>query len=262
MVTTKTSGHTEQFVDLATGRVHVLKGGTGDPVLILHHDIGNPGWLPFYATLAKHYTVYVPEHPGYGKSDRPDWARSVRDLASIYLWLLNDLGIAKVNLVGLGFGGWIAAEMASMDHHSIKKLVLVGAMGVQPREGEILDQFLVSSTDYVKAGFHDVSHFEKLHGEPDLDLLEFWEIAREMTTRIAWKPYMFDQSLPHLLPGIKTPTLLVWGKEDKIVPPDCAKRYLEGLPNAKLEVLPNCGFRAEVEKADQLAKLTRDFFAK
>jgi len=260
-VTLKTSTHTEQFVDLATGRVQLLKGGSGDPVVVLHHDVGNPGWLPFYEALAKQHAVYVPSHPGFGKSDRPDWARTVRDLACMELWLLNELGLHQVSLCGLGFGGWIAAEMASMDRHLIKKLVLVGAMGVQPREGEILDQFLISSTDYVKAGFHDQKHFQALHGEPDVDLLEFWEIAREMTTRVAWKPYMFDQSLPHLLPGVKTPTLLVWGREDRVVPMDCAKRYLETLPNARLEVLPNCGLRAEVERPKELARLVHDFIA-
>lgn len=259
-MTLTSTTHAEQFIDQAWGRFQVLKGGSGDPLLILHHDVGNPGWLPFYDSLSKHYTVYVPSHPGYGKSDRPDWARTVRDVAALYLWLLDDLGIQSLDVCGLGFGGWIAAEMATMSHRLFKHLVLVDAMGVQPRKGEILDQFLVSTTEYVKAGFYDQSHYTRLYGEePDLDLLEFWEIAREMTTRVAWKPYMFDQSLPHLLPGVKTPTLLVWGKEDKIVPLDCAHRYLEGLPNARLEVLSGCGFRVEVEKPHELAMLIRDF---
>lgn len=262
-MTLTSSTSTEQFVDLAWGRTQLLKGGSGDPLVVLHHDTGNPGWLPFYEALAKKRTVYVPSHPGYGKSDRPDWARTVRDLAALHLWLLDELRQRPVSLCGLGFGGWIAAEMATMDHQLFKKMVLVGAMGVQPRTGEILDQFLISSADYVRAGFHDRATFEKLYGgEPDLDQLEFWELAREMTTRVAWKPYMFDQSLPHLLPGVKTPTLLVRGAEDKIVPEDCARRYLEGLPHARLEVVRGAGHYLEIEKPNELARLVLDFLAR
>ncbi|MEE9285302.1 MAG: alpha/beta hydrolase [Dehalococcoidia bacterium] len=246
---------TEEMLELPWGDVEMLKAGSGNPLLVLHHDIGNPGWLPFYDQLAQSFTVYVPSHPGFGKSDRPDWARTVRDLASLYVWLLEELGLRPLDVCGLGFGGWIAAEMATMDHGGFRRQVLVGAAGLQPTEGEILDQFLVSSTEYVQSGFSEASKCESIYGaEPDIDQLEVWEINREMTTRVAWKPYMFNQSLPHLIPGIKTPTLLVWGKDDRIVPLSCARRYLEGLPNARLEVMEGSGHFVEMERPDELAK--------
>jgi pimeloyl-ACP methyl ester carboxylesterase len=121
-------------VEVAGGKVHFLTSGTGEPVLILHRDVGNPGWLPFYEHLAQHFTVYVPSHPGFDQSDRPDWMRKVRDMAMVYQWLLKDMKLNSLSVVGLGFGGWIAAEMASMDHHQLKKLVLVSAMGMQTSE--------------------------------------------------------------------------------------------------------------------------------
>jgi pimeloyl-ACP methyl ester carboxylesterase len=186
--------------------------------------------------------------------------RNVRDLAIVYQWLLKDLKLDALSVVGLGFGGWVAAEMATMCHHQCQRLVLVGAMGIQPTQGAILDQFLIYTTDYIKAGFHDQTKFEQLYGsEPGIDQLETWEINREMTTRIAWKPYMFNQALPRLLRGVETPTLIVWGKEDRIVPLNCGERYVEVLLNAKLEVLDHCGHFAEVEKPNELAKLVREF---
>jgi len=253
---------TEQMVDMAWGRMQLLKKGTGEPLFVYHHDVGNPGWLPFYEALAQKHTVYVPSHPGYPKSTLPEWARTVRDLATLHLWLINELGLQSVSAVGLGFGGWIAAEMATMDHRLFKKLVLVNSMGIQPKEGEILDQFLVSTTEYAKLCFHQPKGFEQQYGEPDIDQLEFWELCREMTTRVAWKPYMFNQSMPHLVAGVRTPTLLVAAKYDKVVPMDCAKRYLGGLPNARLEVLDGAGHFAEMEKPNELAKLVNDFLAK
>ena len=250
----------ERFIEVAGGKIQLLQGGTGEPLLILHSDVGNPGWLPVYEALARHFTVYVPSHPGYGKSDRPDWMRNVRDAAIVQTQLLKELGLESPSLLGLGFGGWIAAEMATMGPSRYKKMILVGAMGIQPSQGEILDQFLIYTTDYIKAGFYDQTKYDALYGDaPDIDQLEQWEIHREMTTRIAWKPYMFNQGLPHLLGGVETPTLVVWGKEDKIVPLNCGERYVQELPNAQLTVLDQCGHFVDVEQPHELATLTRKF---
>ena len=250
----------ENIIEVAGGKIHCLQSGFGEPLLILHRDVGNPGWLPFYEVLAKKFTVYVPSHPGFDKSERPDWMRNVRDLAALYAWSLKDLKIPSLSVIGLGFGGWIAAKLATMNHQLFKKMVLVSAMGVQPGHGEILDQFLLYTTDYIAAGFADRGKMEQLYGkEPEVDQLVTWEINREMTTRIAWKPYMFNQALPVLLRGVDTPTLVVWGKDDKITPVNCGERYMQFLPHAQLVTLNQCGHFVEVEKADELAKLVLPF---
>ena len=96
-------------------------------------------------TLSRNdFDVIVPHHPGWGKSERPAWLRHPRDIAAIYSWLLAELGLTSVSLVGLGFGGWIAAEMASQSPTTYHRLVLVGAMGIKPPEGDIADQAIVS----------------------------------------------------------------------------------------------------------------------
>ena len=252
--------YTENVVEIAGSKMHFLQGGIGEPMLILHRDIGNPGWLPFYERMAQRFSVSVPYHPGFDKSERPDWMRNVRDLAAVYAWFLKDRQLSPVHVVGLGFGGWVAAELATMNHSLFKKMVLVSAMGVQPHRGEIMDQFLVYTTDYIAAGFFDQSRMEQLYGkEPEIEQLVTWEINREMTTRIAWKPYMFNQALPVLLGGVDTKTLLVWGKEDKIAPTNCGERYMQALPHAQLVTLNRCGHFVEIEKADELAQLVLQF---
>jgi pimeloyl-ACP methyl ester carboxylesterase len=253
-------GFTESFIEAAGGKIHVLKGGSGSPMLVLHHDVGNPGWLPFYADLARDFTVLVPSHPGFGKSDRPEWMRTVRDMAMVYQWALDELKLDCVSVIGLGFGGWIAAEIALMCPHRFDRMVLVNAMGIQPRKGDILDQFIINNIEYVAAGFADAAALKDLYGDPpSLDQLVEWEVNREMTTRIAWKPYMFDQAMPHLARGIKTPTLLVWGEQDRIVPFDCAERYAEAMPNARIARVAGAGHFIEVERPVELARLARDF---
>jgi len=259
MATTASTG-SESIVDVPGGRLRLLRGGAGDPVLVLHHDVGNPGWLPFHRQLAERFDVLVPSHPGYDRSTRPSWMRSVRDVAIMYQWLLADLDLADVSLVGLGFGGWIAAEMASMAPRSFRRLVLVGAMGIQPTEGEILDQALVNYIDYARAGFHEQAAFDRVFGsEPSIDQLETWDRNREMSFRIAWKPYMYSQTLPHLLGGVRTPALVVWGAEDRIVPRSCGERYARALPNARLEIVPEAGHCLAMERPDELARLIERF---
>jgi pimeloyl-ACP methyl ester carboxylesterase len=250
----------ESFQEIAGGKLELLKAGTGRPLVVLHHEVGNPGWLPFYDMLASDFTVHLPSHPGFGNSERPEWMRGVRDMAIVYHWLLQKLGLESVAMVGLGFGGWIAAEMAIMCHHRFSHLILVNPMGLQPQRGEILDQFLINTIDYLRSGFEDQDKFAELYtAEPSLDQLERWEINREMTSRIAYKPYMYDQTLPHLIGAVSLPTLIVWGGQNRVVPMVCGQQYRDGIAGARLETVAGAGHFLEVEKPAELAKLVKEF---
>jgi pimeloyl-ACP methyl ester carboxylesterase len=261
-VTTIEATWTTESVRVAGHALPFLKGGSGDPLLVLHQDIGSPASLPFYDLLARTFTVYRPSHPGYEGSDRPDWLRNVRDVAVMYQSLLAERGLTGVSLLGLGFGGWIAAEMATMAPAAFRRLVLVGAMGILPAAGEILDQALVSYVEYVRAGFEDAGTFERIWGaEPPVSQLEQWDLNREMTFRIAWKPYMYNPSLPHLLGGVRAPALVVWGRRDRIVPLECGERYAKALPKARLAVVEGAGHFVEMEQPDAVGKLVTEFAA-
>ena len=136
----------------------------------------------------------------------------------------------------------------------LAKLVLVAPMGVKPSQGDILDQAIVSYIDYARAGFHDQKAFDKIYdAEPSVDQLESWDIAREMCFRIAWKPYMYSQTLPHLMRNVKIPTLLVWGDQDKIFAPAYATELQNEIPGAQVTIIPDTGHMLHVEKADAVA---------
>jgi pimeloyl-ACP methyl ester carboxylesterase len=250
---------TDTTHEIAGGKLHLSRAGRGRPLLILHHDIGTPDRLPFYDTLAGSFDVLVPHHPGWGKSERLQWMRHPRDIAACHTWLLAELGLSDVSLVGLGFGGWIAAEMASQAPAAYPRLVLVGPMGIKPPEGDIADQAIVSYIDYPTAGFHEPAAFERIYGDVSTDQLEAWDIAREMCFRTAWKPYMYSQGLPHLLGGVQAPALVVWGDDDRIVPRSAADAYVRALPSARLEIVPACGHLVDMEKPDELARLVTSF---
>jgi pimeloyl-ACP methyl ester carboxylesterase len=262
MTLTSEAVWTTEDVKLSGATLRLRKGGTGDPLLLLHHDIGSLESLPFYDALAKRFTVYIPSHPGYDGSERPGWMRGVRDIAVMYQSLIASLELAKVSLLGLGFGGWIAAEMATMSPQAFRRLVLVGAMGVKPKQGEILDQALLSYIAYVRAGFEDQGAFDRTYGaDPSTPQLEQWDLNREMTFRIAWKPYMYNPTLPHLLGGVRAPALIVWGRGDKIVPLECGEAYARALPRGRLAVVPGSGHFVDMEQPEALARLIVEFAA-
>jgi pimeloyl-ACP methyl ester carboxylesterase len=253
---------TTEEVRVAGSSVRLRTAGNGSSLLLLHHDIGTPEQLPFYDALARRFTVLLPSHPGYDGAERPGWMRGVRDIAVTYQALLARRGLADVALVGLGFGGWIAAEMATMAPRGFRRLVLVGPMGLKPEAGEILDQALVSYIDYVRAGFEDQGAFDRLFtAEPSTAQLEQWDLNREMTFRIAWKPYMYNPTLPPLLGGVQTETLIVWGRQDRIVPVAVGEQYARALPKSRLSIIDGAGHFLEMEQPEALAKLIVSFAA-
>ena len=105
-------------------------------------------------------------------------------------------------------------------------------MGISRLQGEIFDQALVSYIDYARAGFTDQAAFDAALRRRAIDrsARAAWDLNREMTFRIAWKPYMYSQTLPHLLGGVQTPALVVWGADDRIVPRSAASSTLDALP--------------------------------
>ena len=249
-------------VSVACTDIHIRRGGKGAPVVVLHRDIGTPDNLAFFDKLAAYHDVIVPNHPGYGSSPRADWLGNVRDVAALYRGLLGDLGLASPTLLGLGFGGWIAAEMACFAPHDTPKLVLAGAMGIKPPVGDICDQALIGYIEYVREGCHDPATFGRIYGErPTSEQLVLWDLCREMSFRLAWKPYMFNHALPSLLRGVKSQALIVWGDDDRIVPPSAADVYADCLPNAKRMTIENAGHLIELEQPEAFAKAIVSFIA-
>ena len=105
--------HEETFETVTGCRIRIMRKGQGQPLLFLHGASGAANWLPFMDMLAQHYDVIVPEHPGFGGSDTPEWLDNVGDLAHFYRDLIDHLGLSAVHLVGTSLGGWIAAELAT-----------------------------------------------------------------------------------------------------------------------------------------------------
>jgi pimeloyl-ACP methyl ester carboxylesterase len=259
-----TATWTEDIVSAAGVQLHLVQGGSGDPLLILHDEMGYVGWQRFHEALAQHYRLCVPQHPGFGKTARLEWIMNMRDLAGWYLEALDDLGLDHVNLLGYGLGGWLAAEMAVMCPPQFRKLVVVSAPGLLPPQGEIFDMFLVVARQYIARSFYDAANtpeYQELYGgEIGQALADTWEYAREEACRLTWRPYMYYPGLAPLLHRLKRlPTLLLWGKEDAIVPVSVGAAYQVAIPGAQLVMLEHCGHHPEVEQVDAFVQHVQAF---
>jgi pimeloyl-ACP methyl ester carboxylesterase len=254
---------TRLTAEVCGGEVSFRRRGTGAPVLVLPRDNGHAPQNEFLDRLAARYTVYHPWYPGFHDGGDPmawDWLTNTRDLAVVQLQFVNALGLDRPALVGLGFGGWIAAEMAAMNPSGLEALVLIAPMGIQPMRDYIYDQFLVSTEAYARRGFADQAAFDRIYGdEPRFEQLEAWETDREMTSRLAWKPYMYNSSLPRLLSGVRCPTLVVWGDSDEVVPAECGELYRSAITGSRLELIAGAGHAVDLEQPGSLATKVLEF---
>lgn len=242
----------EEHITIAGLQVQVFHGGQGPPLLVLHGAAGNPGWLQAYDALAERFHVYAPSHPGFGTSDRPEWVERVHDLAYCYRWFMEALQLSTLSVIGFSMGGWLAAEMVAMYPAAVRRMVLVGAAGIKPSVGEIADIFLMTPQDVLQKQFYDPAQapeYARLYGaEPTQEQRQMAAWNREMAALLTWRPYMYNPKMPALMAQVHTPTLVVWGRQDAIVPLNCGELYQQAIPGARLVAIDHCGHSPQIEK--------------
>jgi pimeloyl-ACP methyl ester carboxylesterase len=229
--------------------IAVMRGGRGRPLLMLHGADEAGIWLPCMADLATRHDVIVPEHPGYGASDTPDWLDTIADLANFYLDFLDELGLTGVNLVGFDLGGWIAAELAVRDTRRIASLTLVGAAGIHVKGVDGVDPFLRTDEQRIRDLFHDPGCADDMVQRLKRPELEDVGLRNQTTTaRLIWQPRGYDPHLHKWLHRIDLPTLLIWGANDRLYPQDYAFAYQRLIPGASVVIVPDCGHLPQVEQ--------------
>jgi pimeloyl-ACP methyl ester carboxylesterase len=248
---------------LSVGEVEleVLRRGSGRPVLLLHGLQTVDPRARFLDLLGRTAEIIAPSHPGFGLSARPADFETVYDLVHLYLDVLESLPYEKVALMGLSFGGWLAAEVAVKCRHRIDKLVLVDAFGIKVSDREtpdILDVFNTSPQEVLKRSWHDAGRAPDLNAMSDDELViraRNWDAA----CLYGWHPYMYNPQLKRWLGRISAPTLVVWGASDGIVKPSYGRAYSALIPGSRFELIEGAGHHPEIEQADAFADVVGRF---
>ena len=253
-------GYVEEFRQVGGARIQLLRGGQGPPLLFLHGAAGGGMWLPFLEGLARRFTVYAPAHPGFGRSEDPEWLDGIDDLVHFYLEFLDDLEHPKIHLVGLSLGGWIAAELATLCSHRIARLVLVDAAGIRVDGVSVPDLFLMPPDEAVQTIFANSAAAAAIYpASPTPEQLEILLRQRITFARLAWNPYLYNPKLRRRLHRIRVPTLVVWGKEDRLLPLEHARAFQQAIPGAALAVLPGCGHVPPLDRPDEFVRAVSGF---
>ena len=243
----------ESFVEVDGCKVHLRRGGKGEPLLFLHGASGAPVVMPFMEKLAQRFDVLVPEHPGYGKSDEPEWLENIHDMAYFYLDFIQKLGLKNLTVVGSSMGGWIAMEVAVRDTSRLKSLVLVSPAGIAAPGVRPADIFLMPPEVLVRNLFVDQKLAEaRLAAPEDVDVALK---NRHTTARLAWEPRLHDPFLPKWLHRIDVPVKIIWGREDKILPVGMAKELQRLMPKAKIHIMDNVGHLPHAERVDEFVDI-------
>ena len=258
-------------------RVEIAETGSGPALLYLHGfcDVHGaaPDWLAFHAALARRFTVIAPAHPGCAGSDENDDIDVVDDATFHLLSVMDELGLGQVPVVGHCIGGWLAAELAVRHRERVARLCLIGASGLNVADAPIADLFWqlqpLNGTD--RSGLRRL-----LFAEPGSALaLEFYPAGRNdieiellrfkmcrFASRIGFRPpYFQDPKLLGRLARYDRPALVLWGRDDRLVPPAHGAAYAAGLGDARLEVLDDAGHCAHLEQPEKVAEAVERFVA-
>ncbi|HWV54470.1 alpha/beta hydrolase [Pseudorhodoplanes sp.] len=253
----------ESFETVAGCRTRIMRGGSGDPLLFLHGARGASTWLPFFETMSQSFDLIVPEHPGFGGSDTPDWLDNVGDLAYFYLDLIETLKLPRLHLAGVSLGGWIASEIAIRNQTTLRTLTLLCAAGLHLPDVAKGDIFMWSREEFTRNIFHDPKVAAAMLAQtPSDDELAIERKNRLTTAKLGWNPRLYNPDLHKWLHRITVPTLIVWGDDDKVFPLPYGEAYQKLIPGSQLEVLKDTGHTLQIERPGELAALMTRFLAR
>jgi pimeloyl-ACP methyl ester carboxylesterase len=244
------------------GRVEIpiVRCGSGPQILFLSGAGSFRRSGPWLEAIAREFQVVMPVHPGFGGAPFAPHVRTVGDLAMVYLSLLDRLGSALV--VGSSFGGWIAAEMAVRNCSTIAGLVLIDSLGFKfggVSEREIFDLYASPPADVTAALFHQPeARSIDLSGLTDEALGHLVE-DRAAETYYGWSPYMHRPDLHLWLHRVSSPTLVLWGESDGVVPVAYGRKISERIAGARFQTVDGAGHYPHVENPTAVLSQIRTF---
>jgi pimeloyl-ACP methyl ester carboxylesterase len=238
------------------------RGGKGAPLLFLHGTEGLAEWPVALDTLAQRFEVLAPDHPGFGATQIPPFIDDISDMAYFYLDALDALGLDGIHLVGHSLGGWIALEIAVRSCARIATVTLIDSAGIHVKGVPKTDIFLIDPEEQARLSYANPARAEAAADRAAA--AKYQETAvlnRIASARLGWQPRFFNPRLERWLHRIDRPTLILWGDEDRIIPPAYGEAFRRLIPGARLERIAAAGHLPHVERPELAANSIQRFIA-
>ncbi len=270
---------TSRSVDTDQGALHYHEAGDGPPLLLLHGSgPGVSSWANYRGNLAAfsaHFRVLALDFPGFGRSYSPE-ANPVMVAPGAVVAFLDALGLGAVPVVGNSMGGGVAAQVAAGQPDRISRLVTLGGVGVplfsaSPPEGiKLLVEFALDPTrdrlvKWMESMVYDTAlitdEFVQLRWEQATDPAALDGIRRMYNQQLLanFRAIAGNPAGLAMLPKIQAPTLLTWGRDDRVTPLDSALGPMRFIPRCELHVFYDCGHWAMIERKDEFESVVLSF---
>ena len=257
-------------------KTNYLEDGKGTPVVFVHGS--GPGvtayanWRLVMPGLAPHYRTLAPDMVGFGYTDRPAGVTyNVQTWADQTIGFMDALDIQTASVVGNSFGGGIALRMATQHPERIDKLVLMGSMGVSFPITDGLDRVwgYQPSVQNMKAMLGIFAYSPELRDDDELARVRY-EASIQPGFQEAFSS-MFPAPRQSSVEAMTTPdeelrkiskeTLIVHGRDDKVIPLENSYRLLQLIDRSQLHVFGRCGHWTQIERADDFVRLVDNFLS-
>jgi pimeloyl-ACP methyl ester carboxylesterase len=266
---TKAAAAQDRVLSVWDGRVdlHVKVAGSG-PAVVYLHSAGGLHWSPFLDRLAEHHTVYAPEVPGTSAGDSAAIGEvdDLWDLVLIYEEMVRTLGLERPVAVGASFGGMLGCEVAAAFPTLLGRLVVIDPIGLWLDEAPVVNWLMAAPESLPAVLFHDpTGDAAKAVLMPPEDPDEAAAtIARTVwstgcTAKFIWP--IPDKGLAKRLHRIAVPSLVIWGKQDGLVPVAYAAEFGRRIARSRVEIIDACGHAPEIEQLEQTFALVSEFLS-
>lgn len=265
----------EKFVNVFGAKLRYLEAGDATkPKVILLHGLGAnaDSWQPTplvstIVALSAKYHVIAPDQVGFGKSDKPFLKYRVATYSDFLDKFMSELKIEKASLVGNSLGGWVGGLMAVKYPNRVEKLILVDSAGLEPAiiDFNMIYQLNNSTRDEIRANLKLIFANPAFHNEA---FVEQFMTARVMTNdgytinslieSIKRKEDFLDSELSK----IKKPTLIIWGRQDGLIPLSEGEKFNKGIAGSSLVIFDQCGHVPQFEKFPEFTKNVLEFLEK
>lgn len=243
--------------------IALLVAGEGEPLVYLH-GAGGLFWDPYLDQLSNQFKVYAPFMPGVGNSTGLESILDIWGLVLTYYDLFDALEIDSANIVGHSMGGMIGCELAATDPSRVKRLLPIAPAGLFDIDNPMGDIFAMVPEELAQRIILDQeSEVAKAMFALPEDMDERVAVViTQISTLNAAAKFLWplpDKGLKNRLRRIKAPTLVIWGKQDGLIPVEYAQEFQSKIPNVQLEIVDQASHTVQLEQLATCLGLTLEF---